>query len=78
MIFVPSRRHAARDRWMRSSSAINTFAPLSTSAKSISSSVHHEFIDTEIAPIDVIAANDMIHSGKLRIAIATRSPLTMP
>ena len=38
---------------------MSTFAPLSRSAKSISSPVHHEFIDTDTAPIDVIAANAM-------------------
>ena len=47
-------------------------------AKASSSSVHQAFSDTDTAPIDKMAAKEMIHSGKLRIAIPTRSPFLIP
>ncbi len=37
-----------------------------------------EWIVSLMAPIDVMAMNDTIHSGKLRMATATRWPLVMP
>ena len=42
-------------------------APESSRAKSSSSSVHHALSDTDTAPIDVMAAKAMTHSGKLRM-----------
>ena len=50
-------------RSSRSPSAITTRLPESESAYSISSVVHHAFIETEIAPIEVIAAKATTHSG---------------
>ena len=50
-------------RSSRSPSAITTRLPESVSAYSISSVVHHAFIETEIAPIEVIAAKATTHSG---------------
>ncbi len=43
-------------------------------AYSISSSTHHALSETETAPIDRIAAKEITHSGRLRIAMPTRSP----
>ena len=42
---------------------MSTVVPESSSAKSSSSSVHHALSDTEIAPIDTIAAHEITHSG---------------
>ena len=53
-------------------------APQSSKPKASSSAVHHELRDTLMAPIEVMAMNDTIHSGKLRMATATRWPLVMP
>ena len=44
----------------------------------ISSSVHQPFMATTIAPSEVIAQNDWIHSGALAARMATRSPWPMP
>ena len=54
---------AACIRPSRSSSAITTFEPESSRAKTISSVTHHAFIGTATAPTEVIAANAAIHSG---------------
>ncbi len=48
---------------MRSRSAMSTFGVASPMAKSSSSAVHSELSDTEIAPIDTIAAKLITHSG---------------
>ena len=40
--------------------------------------VHHALSGTTIAPAAAAAQNAIDHSGKLRIAIATRSPLRTP
>ena len=48
---------------MRCWSPISTLAPESSRANFISSSVHHALNDTLTAPTEMIAANEMIHSG---------------
>src|SRR3954463_8707519 len=60
---MPSRRHGFIARAMRSSSAINSKAPQSSRAYSISSSTQNAFSDTETPPIDTMASIDMTHSG---------------
>ena len=77
-ILMPFLLHEACAVSMRCWSPMRTFAPESCSAKSISSSVHQALNDTLMAPTEIMAANAMIHSGKLRIATATRSPFFTP
>ena len=60
---MPVSAMVAAARPTRSMSASRTDVPESRSAKSISSSVHHELSDTEIAPMLVMAAIPQIHSG---------------
>ena len=50
-------------RSIRSRSAMRTFAPESTSPNSISGPVHQALTDTAMAPIEVTAPNEVIHSG---------------
>ena len=52
--------------------------PESPTAYSSSLSVHQALKETDTAPTERMAANDTIHSGRLRMAMATRSPLVMP
>jgi hypothetical protein len=54
---------ACRNCASRSSSHTRTRAPQSRSAYSISAACHIEFSATAIAPIAVVAANVVIHSG---------------
>ena len=75
---TPRRAQAVRVRSTRSGSATSTLAPESSRPKSSSSSVHHALSDTDTAPIEVAAAKLTTHSGRLRIAIATRSPGCTP
>ena len=78
IILVPLRSHGPVARSIRSLSTIKIESPTSFSENSSSSSVHHEFIETETAPIPVIAVNAIAHSGRLRIEIPTWSPGLMP
>ena len=75
---TPRRAAAVRVRAIRSTSAMSTDAPESSRPKSSSSSVHQPLSDTLTAPIDVMAAKEMIHSGRFRMAMATRSPRWTP
>ena len=58
----------------RSSSAISTRAPESVSPYDSSGPVHHALSGTATAPIDTMAQNAIGNSGRLRMAMATRSP----
>jgi hypothetical protein len=65
-------------RSIRSSSATSSFVPESCSPYSSSGPVHHAFSGTTIAPVAAAPKKAMGHSGKLRIAMATRSPFSTP
>ena len=47
-------------------------------AYSSSFSVHQALKDTDTPPTETMAAKETIHSGRLRMAMPTRSPLVMP
>ena len=65
---------ASASRACRSASTNSTFAPESAMPYSSSPPVHHALSGTAIAPSAVTAKNTTGHSGRLRIASATRSP----
>ena len=65
-------------RSQRSASQIKTAAPESAIPKASSSPVHHAFNGTTIAPETAAAKKATGHSGRLRIASATRSPFLTP
>src|SRR5712691_8087263 len=65
-------------RSKRSASANAILAPESFSAYSSSAPVHHALSGVAIAPASSVPKNAAGHSGRLRIAMATRSPLRTP
>jgi hypothetical protein len=65
--FAPARSHSWRSR-----SPMTVTLWESVTANSSSGPVHHELSGTAIAPTAVTAQNVSGHSGRLRIAIATR------
>ena len=57
---------------------MTTFAPESSMAYCSSSALHQALTGTEIAPRHTVAQKVMTHSGRFRMAMATRSPGTTP
>ena len=68
----------ARRRSPRSASQKSTTDPESARPYSSSGPVHHALSGTTTAPIDAAAQNATDHSGKFRMAMATRSPGRTP
>ena len=67
-----------RIRLRRSESTNTTEVSESVSPYCSSEPVHQAFSGTAIAPAEAIAQKAIDHSGRLRIAMETRSPLRTP
>ncbi len=74
----PWRQRRPRSARPAPASAKTTLVPESASPYSSSSPVHQALSGTTTAPAAAAAQNATDHSGRLRIAIATRSPSTTP
>ena len=76
---MPGRRSSSgRRRSRRSPSATSTLQPESSRPNASSSPVHQALRGTTTAPAAAAAQNASAHSGKLRMAMATRSPFRTP
>ena len=78
-----TRTTGGRSAWSasavtRSGSATSTRAPACSSAPASWSPVHHALSGTATRPATIAAQNATVHSGTLRIAMATRSPGRSP
>ena len=71
-------RHSASTSAAMVGSAISAFARVSSSATVSSAAEARKLIRVAVAPSAAIATKAMIHSGRLCMAIAIRSPLPRP